>query len=434
MRAPGPKADLETWLHWLETLSPRDIDLGLDRVTAVLDDLDLRRPGQVITVAGTNGKGSSVALLHAFFRESGKSTGAYTSPHILRYEERLRINDDLATADDIVAAFRAVEAVRDSTPLTYFEYGTLAALWLFAKAGLDIWLLEVGLGGRLDAVNAIDPDGCLITNVSLDHQDWLGDNVEAIAAEKAGVMRTGVPCVFASPDVPKAITDTAERTAAKLYLAGVDYQWRGLGDGQWSWSGRHVELASIETPALAGEHQLANAAGVLALLEAIGEEGLLTPDTVNRAMRRADLAGRQQRLQAHGREWLLDGAHNPAGASALAATLRAARTLRPKERIVLVLGVLADKDAAAIAAELAGSVDHMIATTPPSSRALGATELARHIATATDLHAEVQREPADALARAIALTGKRDLIVVAGSFYTLQTVLQWLDETAADFP
>ncbi len=426
MQAPGRNDDLETWLCWLETLSPKDIDLGLDRVTTVLRRLDLPRPKRVITVAGTNGKGSSVALLHTFFRESGLSSGAYTSPHILRYEERLRINDELAAADDIVAAFCAVEAVRDATPLTYFEYGTLAALWLFAQADLDVWVLEVGLGGRLDAVNVVDPDGCLITNVSLDHQDWLGDSVEAIAAEKAGVMRAGVPAVFADPDVPVAISETAERIGAELSIAGIDYRWESAGDGHWSWTGKDCALAKMELPALAGQHQLANAAGVLAMLEALGDEHRLTADRVNRVMRRVHIPGRQQQLQARGRRWLLDGAHNPAGAAALAATLRVEKTTQSEGRIALVLGVLADKDAPAIFAELEDSVDRIIATTPPGARALPAGELAAQIAAASDVPVDVCDEPAEALTRAVAITDEPDLIVVAGSFYTLHTVLQWL--------
>ena len=430
MLAPGANDDLETWLGWLESLSYKEIDLGLDRVSAVLNRLDLSLPQRVITVAGTNGKGSSVALLHAFFREAGATVGAYTSPHILHYEERVRINDHLAAGEDIVAAFCAIEAVRGDTRLTYFEYGTLAAVWLFAKAGLDVWILEVGLGGRLDAVNAIDHDGCLITNVSLDHQDWLGDNIEAIAAEKAGVMRTGVPAVFADPEVPLAIGEAARHTGAQLRIAGVDYDWERIDDEYWSWRGEGCELPTIERPALAGEHQLANAAGVLALLEAMGDHDLLIADRVDRAMRRAHIAGRQQHLQARGRNWLLDGAHNPAGAAALATTLRKRRAAKPEGRIVLVLGVLADKDAAAILAELEDSAEHLIATTPPSARALNANDLAAHMSAASDSPIAVWDDPDQALAQAVALTDERDLIVVAGSFYTLQTVLHWLGKTA----
>ena len=252
MQAPGPTDDLDTWLRWLETLSPREIDLGLDRVSRVLDRLALPRPRLVVSVAGTNGKGSSVALLHALFRESGESTGAYTSPHIRHYAERVRINDAAATEADLVAAFAAVETVRGDTPLTYFEFGTLAALWLFAREGLNVWLLEVGLGGRLDAVNAIDPDACLITNVSLDHQEWLGDTIDAIAAEKAGVMRSGVPVVYAEAEPPSAISAAARHIGARLRVAGQDYQWRRDTDGRWSWRGGRLDIGPARTAGTQG--------------------------------------------------------------------------------------------------------------------------------------------------------------------------------------
>ena len=434
MQAPGPTDDLDTWLRWLETLSPRDIDLGLDRVSLVLNRLALPRPRLVVSVAGTNGKGSSVALLHALFRESGEPTGAYTSPHIRHYSERIRINDAVATDADLVAAFGAVESVRGDTPLTYFEYGTLAALWLFARAGLDVWLLEVGLGGRLDAVNAIDPDACLITNVSLDHQEWLGDTVEAIAAEKAGVMRSGVPAIYADTEVPSAISEAARHVGARLRVAGQDYQWHRESDDHWSWRGGQADIGSLDVPALRGDHQLANAAGVLALLEALGEEQLLDPDLVNRAMMRADLPGRQQHLTQHGRRWLLDGAHNPAGADVLADSLRRERQRDGEARVVLVLGVLADKDAVGIVAGLADLVDDIITITPPAARALAGDELAAIIESTTKTPVEVAATTADGLVRAVELTGESDLIVVAGSFYTLQTVLQWLDEVACATP
>ena len=434
MQAPGPTDDLDTWLRWLETLSPRDIDLGLDRVARVLDRLALPRPRLVISVAGTNGKGSSVAFLHALFRESGESTGAYTSPHIRHYAERIRIDDDSATEADLVAAFGAVESVRGDTPLTYFEFGTLAALWLFARQGLNVWLLEVGLGGRLDAVNAIDPDASLITNVSLDHQEWLGDTLEAIAAEKAGVMRSGVPVVYAEAEPPGAISAAARHVGARLRIAGQGYQWQREADGRWSWHGDHLDIGPLEPPALRGDHQLANAAGVLALLEALGEEKLLNSDLVNRALQRANIPGRQQYLARNGRRWLLDGAHNPAGAKVLADTLRRERRDNRGAGIVLILGVLADKDATGIVAPLAETVDGIITITPPATRALAGDALAALIRSTTKTPVEVAPTTADGLARAIEMTGASDLIVVAGSFYTLQTVLQWLDDAACESP
>ena len=194
---------LSDWLTWLETLSPEEIDLGLDRVASVLDRLALPRPATVLLVAGTNGKGSSVQIAQALLTAAGYRVGAYTSPHVIRFNERIAVDGVPAADDDIVAAFERVEASREGLPLTYFEFGTLAALTVFATAGLDVWILEIGLGGRLDACNAVDPNASLITNVTLDHCDWLGSDVETIALEKAGVMRPGVSTVFGARDVEK---------------------------------------------------------------------------------------------------------------------------------------------------------------------------------------------------------------------------------------
>ncbi len=200
---------LPDWLTWLETLSPRDIDLGLERVQAVLNRLSLSIPEHVLLIAGTNGKGSSVAMADALLRAADFRVGAYTSPHITDYNERISVQGRLADDAEIVAAFEKIEAVRDDALLTYFEYGTLAAMVLFAEAALDVWILEVGMGGRLDATNAIDPTGVLICNVSLDHCDWLGKDIDTIAVEKAGVMRGGIPVVFGAENVPRAIVDHA---------------------------------------------------------------------------------------------------------------------------------------------------------------------------------------------------------------------------------
>ncbi|MDH3440816.1 MAG: Mur ligase family protein, partial [Gammaproteobacteria bacterium] len=214
---------LADWLPWLESLSPREIVLGLDRVQAVLQNLDIARPETVITVAGTNGKGSSIAMLEAILRQQGIRTGSFTSPHVHRYNERTRIDGQPASDEAIISALATVESARGDTPLTFFEFGTLATLVAFAAAGVDAWLLEVGMGGRLDAVNAIEPDGCLITNVALDHCAWLGDDVESIAAEKAGIMRAGKPVVFGSTSLPDAIVRIAAETGADLVLAGRDF-------------------------------------------------------------------------------------------------------------------------------------------------------------------------------------------------------------------
>jgi dihydrofolate synthase/folylpolyglutamate synthase len=245
MAAPtGSFSTLDDWLPWLETLSPREINLGLERVVKVLDVLDLPRAQRVITVAGTNGKGSSVAMLEALFANAGYKTACFTSPHVLRYNERIRIDGHVASDTEIIAAFERVQSARRDVPLTYFEFGTLAALIVFAEAGADTLILEVGMGGRLDAVNAVEPDACLITNIALDHTTWLGHDTESIAAEKAGIMRAGKPVVFGAQNLSDAITEHAEKIGADLRLASEDFgfETNDKNAAVWSWHGRKVKL------------------------------------------------------------------------------------------------------------------------------------------------------------------------------------------------
>lgn len=377
----------------------------------------------MLTVAGTNGKGSCVVMLHALFRSLGERVGAYTSPHILRYEERIRIDDAAVTATDIVAAFRRVEAVREAVPLTYFEFGTLAAFVLFADAAVDTAVLEVGLGGRLDAVNVLDHDGCIITNVSMDHSDYLGDTIDAIAREKAGVMRGGRPAVFGSAEPPRPILEQASRCGAGLRIAGRDFRWREAALGRWHWQGRTTCLENLAAPALTGRHQYDNAAAVLALVEALGGTGLLTASRLDSVLPTLSFAGRQQRLDAFDRHWLLDGAHNEGGAQSLADTLA---SLPGDAKPLLVLGVLADKDAGAIVRALAPFVRRFVTFTPPSPRARAGAELGEIVARESDVPVTVVDSAADALELARLESDAADLIVVAGSFYTLEAALRWL--------
>jgi dihydrofolate synthase/folylpolyglutamate synthase len=384
----------------------------------------LRRPRRVLTVAGTNGKGSSVLMLEALFLKRGESVGAYTSPHILHYEERIRVGGRPAGDGEIVAAFRAVEAARRDVPLTYFEYGTLAALAVFASNDVDTAVLEVGLGGRLDAVNIVDHDGCIITNVSMDHADWLGDTVGAIAREKAGVMRPGLPAVFGAAAPPDEIREVAAATGADLRVAGDDFSWSIADDG-WSWQGRDSRLDGLRPLPLPGRHQLDNASAVLALVESLGLSDLLDAGRVNAAWSALEFAGRQQRLARRQRDWLLDGAHNAAGAASLAAALPGHRAGR---RAVLVLGILDDKDAESIVGALAPEVDRIITLTAESGRAVTAEKLAEVVGSVSDVPVTAIAAPADALEAAVAGTSDDDLIVVAGSFYTLEPALRWLGQ------
>lgn len=426
--APRSSASLGEWLRWLETLSPREIDLGLTRVQTVLERLQLPRPSRVLTVGGTNGKGSSVTLLAALLTARGEVTGSYTSPHILQYNERIRLDGVAAQDRSIVSAFNAIEEVRADVPLTYFEYGTLAALSLFAAARVDAIVLEVGLGGRLDAVNAIDPDACLITNISLDHCDWLGNDIESIAREKAGIMRPQRPAVFAGRTLPAAIGDAAYRLGADLWVAGRDFLHSVRADGRWDWSGREHTLSGLAPLRLKGAHQLENAAGVLALLEAVGQKDLLEPAVLDPVLTTVGIAGRLERVCAANRHWLIDGAHNPAGAEALA---RALESEAPGSATVGICGILDDKDAAGIIGALSHGIDQWIAIAADTGRAIPAERLGLLIASVTGRPCRVASSMDDALRAAVRQSGPGDTIVVAGSFYTVAAATRGLAQLAA---
>jgi dihydrofolate synthase/folylpolyglutamate synthase len=411
---------LPDWLRRLETLSPSEINLGLERVAEVVGRMALEPPARIIVVGGTNGKGSSVEMLRVLL--SGDNVvGTYTSPHVIRYNERIAVNGLPAMDEDIVLAFERVEAARGDVPLTYFEFGTLAALAVFDAANVDTAILEVGLGGRLDAVNVVDPDASLITNVSLDHCEWLGDDVEKIGFEKAGIMRPGRPAIFADPDVPASLASHAESLGAELLCAGRDYTWTTEDNARWSWRGKRAELSKLPVPALPGPIQLQNAAGVLALVEALGLERLLEPAHVNRAFGSLRLPGRMQVIE-DGQRWLLDVAHNPAAAAALAASLQQEEA----PATVAIVGILDDKDVEGIIGPLAACVENWIAITASSPRAIDATELARRVANATGKACLIADSPDMAIERARVMAESGDGVLVTGSFFTVGPVLERL--------
>ena len=428
MNQPGSFTTLDDWLPWLETLSPREIDLGLDRVSTVLGILNLPRPERVINVAGTNGKGSSVAVLEALLANAGCKTGCYTSPHMLRYNERIRIDRLAASDTEIIAAFERVQAARLDVPLTYFEFGTLAALVAFADAGADTLLLEVGMGGRLDAVNAVDPDACLITNIALDHTTWLGDDTESIAREKAGIMRASKPVIFGAPECPNAITEYARCIGADLWLAAEDFGFEMSGDAAalWSWHGRQTELTALCPPALSGSIQIQNAAAVLAVIEAMGLERILTTAKVNDAIGKLTLPGRLQIVNWR-RTWVLDVAHNPAAATVLGESLAA---MPHDGRITAVVGMLADKDVQGIVEPLSNLVDSWIAVPVAGSRAEPAAALAKKIANYSLKPCLIVDAITDALEFADRRAAQDDMILVTGSFYAVGPALEWLQENA----
>ncbi|HHQ40890.1 MAG TPA: bifunctional tetrahydrofolate synthase/dihydrofolate synthase [Chromatiales bacterium] len=422
MGARAPRhATLEAWLRWQETLHPRAVELGLERVSSVWRALGAPRPAPlVVTVAGTNGKGSVVAFLESVLGAARWRTAAYTSPHLARYNERVRIAGEPVPDEALVEAFAAVDAARGGTTLTYFEFGTLAALWLLARAEVDVALLEVGLGGRLDAVNVVDPDVAVITQVGLDHTEWLGPDREAIGREKAGILRPGRPAVVGDPAPPAAVEAHARELGARLVRRGREFDLRPAGEGQWAFEDAEGTLI-LPTPGLAGPHQLDNAATAVAAaqLAARAAGRLLPSGAIARGVREARLAGRFQRIAGEV-ETVLDVAHNPDAAAALRACLEAAPA-RGATRCVL--GMMADKDVEGFVRALAPAVSAWHAAGLPGPRGLEGGALERRVRAAGVEAVEAHEDVTAALAAARAASAPGDRVLVTGSFLTVAAVL-----------
>jgi dihydrofolate synthase/folylpolyglutamate synthase len=419
----GPRFDrLEDWLDWQQRLHPTAIELGLDRVARVLERTGWRRPDvPVISVGGTNGKGSTVGLLDAVLRAGGHRVGTFTSPHLVDYRERIRLQGAMIAKAPLVAAFERIADALGPDSLTYFEFNTLAALIAFEAAALDAIVLEVGLGGRLDAVNVVDADVAVVVSIGLDHMEYLGPDEDSIAREKAGIFRAGRPAIFGATDAPRSLREEARRIGANLLVRGEHFDGRACGEGRWNFVvDGEVRLAGLPRPALPGSVQVGNAATALIALAQVAERLPLARDAVERGLREVTLPGRFQRVADHrGFEWVFDVAHNPAAAATLAASLR---EFPVRGRTLAVCGMLGDKDVASVVAALRNSVDAWYAATSEGPRAIDAQELARR-ATAAGVDARPSGGIVDAMRAAAADSGPGDRIVVFGSFHTVGPAL-----------
>lgn len=415
----GRARTLADWLEFIGRQHPDAIALGLDRVRAVMARMGIAIGCPVFAVAGTNGKGSVCATLDSILRASGRRAGLYTSPHLLRYNERVRIDGRQATDEQLCASFAAVEHARGGVPLTYFEFGTLGAFWLFAQGPLDALVLEVGLGGRLDAVNALDADCAVITSVALDHIALLGDTREAIGREKAGIFRGGRTAVVADPDPPSSVLHEAERIGALLLLLGRDFGYRARA-GQWDYWGPSGKRAALAHPALRGAAQLRNAAAALAALDALRERLPVSMQEVRRGLAEVALPGRFQVLPGRP-QVILDVAHNAEAARTLAQNLSAAGYA---EESIAVFGMLRDKDIAAVVRAVAPRFTRWHLGGLGGPRGTSAAELARILAAAGVTAPRSEHEsPAAAFAAARSEAGENDKIVAFGSFLTVAEVM-----------
>ena len=416
-------ATLPAWLALLESRHAETvINMGLDRVLAVKERLQLGFSCPVIMVAGTNGKGSTCAMLESVLLRAGYKVGLYIKPHFLDFNERARVNGELASDAVLVDAFNAVEAARGDTVLTYFEFTTLAIMKLLAGAGMDVVILEVGLGGRLDAVNIVDADVAIVTSVDIDHTDYLGDTREKIGFEKAGIFRAGKTAICSDPVPPQSLIDHANAIGADLWLMGRDFNYSG-DKQQWNYGGRSQRRNSLAYPSLRGANQILNATAVLAALEALRLDLPVGAQEVRTGLVTVELPGRFQVLPGRPTV-ILDVAHNPHAASALNQNLG---NMGFHPYTYAVFGSMHDKDIDGVIAAMSEHVDHWCLANLPSARAASASELAAKVqivqAEKPERTIDIFDDPAAAYANAVSRAGENDRIVVFGSFLTVAGVM-----------
>ena len=412
---------LDGWLDWQQTLNPRTIDLGLDRVLEVYQRMALGRlAGRVISVAGTNGKGSTVAAYEHWLHHNGFCVASYTSPHLLRYNERIKIDLQMVEDQVLCDAFQRVDDARGEIPLTYFEFGTLAAFTLIAQAQPDVAVLEVGLGGRLDAVNVIDADLAHLTPIGLDHQQWLGETREQIGAEKAGILRSGGLAVCNDRDPPRSVIDAMQQQHCQTARLGVEYDFTSLDEQRFEWRD-HERRLLIDQP-LAGEHQAQNLSGVLAGLSLLGYLDSRDDTDINRGFSRLQCPGRLQRMPVDlPATVFIDVGHNEDAARVLA---RYFTRQKPRQgRMVVLLGMLADKDVRAFVSHLREVVDEWWLLGLDVDRGLSASALADRLSGSIEPTRRFDTAES-AMADAVLSLNNQDILLVTGSFMTVEAVLK----------
>ncbi|MEO6031147.1 MAG: bifunctional tetrahydrofolate synthase/dihydrofolate synthase [Burkholderiaceae bacterium] len=421
---PALPTTLPEWLARCEHLHPKQIDMKLERVLQLKERLGLAFSVPVVTVAGTNGKGSTCAMIEAIALHAGYRVGLYAKPHLVHFEERCRVNGQMVAASDLLPHFEAVERARGETELTYFEFTTLAITRLLSEAPLDLVILEVGLGGRLDAVNAFDTDCAVITSIDIDNTEYLGSTREAIGFEKAGIMRADKPAIVSDPMPPQSVIDHAQRIGADLWRFGHDFNYAG-DKQQWSWAGRTKRFNALAYPTLRGANQLLNASGALAVFDALRLQLPISAQAVRSGFAGVDLPGRFQIVPGQP-TLVLDVAHNPHAVAALVENLDRMQYFR---RTHAVFGAMRDKDVSAMLAFLAPLVDHWHFTDLPTARAaraeeLAATHRALSLAGPGPVTVACHADPAQALAAALSAAAPTDRIIVFGSFLTVGGVLK----------
>ncbi len=427
---PNQNTTLTIWLDWLLALHAQEIDLGLDRVKLVAQAMDLLSPKvTVISVAGTNGKGSSVAMLDAIYRAAGYQVAAYTSPHLLRFNERIQVDGQPVSDQQIVNAFCEIEMARGNTKLTYFEFATLAALAIFRQTPLDVIILEVGLGGRLDAVNIIDADLALITAIDIDHVEWLGNDINQIALEKAGIMRTGHRAICSDPNVPYTLINHAKKYDIPLKRLGKDFEWRpenpkNIKNYQaWSFQQEDFHLKNLPLPALKGRFQLQNAAGVIATILSLTPELPVSETQISQGLKVASNPGRLQALVVEEQNWLLDVAHNPHSARVLAEYLQQ----QTQAFECAIFSVLEDKDSLPMVKSIAPYVKYWMVADLNIPRSLSTEQLSKLLESAGVEASNIMVFDSIQSATRQALKDDVQSVLAWGSFFTVSQVMAGLD-------
>ena len=428
MPAPIRFPGLAGWLSWQQSLHPNAIELGLERASRVLVRTGWQRPAvPVITVGGTNGKGSCVELVAAMLRAAGHRVGCFTSPHLIDYRERIRIDGAWVSEASLVVAFERIADALGSDSLTFFEFNTLAALLVFETAAPDALVLEVGMGGRLDAVNLVDADVPVVVSVGLDHMEWLGPDVESIGREKAGIFRAGRPAVVGMRTPPRSVVDAAAAIGASLKLVGRDFDGAPASDGTWDYRDGDGRLDGLPMPALAGAAQVGNAAVALAAVRSLGSRLSLDRAGIERGLLEVRLPGRFQRVASSGGfEWLLDVAHNPDSARVLAANLE---RFPVPGRTIAVCGMLEDKDVESVLGLLDPVIDAWVAAGTEGPRRLDDASLAAR-ASSVGVTMRPGGPVATAMRTAAAMAREGDRVVVFGSFHTVGPALEQLAGSA----
>ncbi len=411
---------LKQWLSWQETLHLSEIDLGLKRIGQVAEKLNLLHPAfPIITVAGTNGKGSCVAMLDAILSAEGYTTGSYTSPHLLEYNERIKLKGVNVSDQEIINAFEQIDKARDNISLTYFEFSTLAAMHIFSKRKVDVAILEVGLGGRLDAANLWDASLALITSISIDHVDWLGDNRDQIAIEKSGIMRKNMPVISGEIDPPETIADEAKRLGATLYQVNQNYSVSIQDSNSWLWKNDEVSL-SLPIPSLAGEFQINNAATVVAGLQAIKAQLKISLSSIEKGLSTVSVLGRLQILSSSP-TWLLDVAHNPDSAKQLANYIQV-NPVKGKTRALF--SMLTDKDIELVVSLFEDTIDEWHILSLGGSRGLSTIELKQRMQQLSFKGKIVSYDEISDIYYSLKnITKSEDRVVVFGSFLVVSSLL-----------